>query len=282
MTALTIAPTTTLSEHRGSWFAVSMINYAPTFALPRHRHADFCTQTVLSGVFSERGWKHKSSFLAGETLLRPRGFEHANDASGQSAAALFVRLTGPAPHAALQEAVLRCCPISSADQRLAALAGSIGRELRQQDDLSVNAIEALTVEYLIRLLRLSRRLRGGHDEARIAEQCAKLISARLGSPLCVDALALELGVSRFTLNRAFQRSFGVGVSAYIRGARVRLASTQIAQTNRPLAAIASAAGFADQSHMTRCFQRVLGVTPRRVRSGETSAVHVHACSTPLK
>jgi len=47
--------------------------------------------------------------------------------------------------------------------------------------------------------------------------------------------------------------------------RVERVKHLLIETDLPLAEIAVAAGFADQSHCTRRFRELVGITPRRFR-----------------
>ena len=58
---------------------------------------------------------------------------------------------------------------------------------------------------------------------------------------------------------------GEGVGETRRRRRVETASALLRNTRLPLAEVALAAGFCDQSHMNRCFAAVLGRTPLQVR-----------------
>ncbi|ACC73566.1 AraC family transcriptional regulator [Paraburkholderia phymatum] len=73
-------------------------------------------------------------------------------------------------------------------------------------------------------------------------------------------LAAEAGMSRFQLLRSFAHEVGLPPHAYRMQRRVALARHLIAR-GMPLVDAAVSAGFADQSHMTRAFVRLLGVTP---------------------
>jgi AraC-like DNA-binding protein len=86
------------------------------------------------------------------------------------------------------------------------------------------------------------------------------INADPGAPLTLAALARELDVSRYQLIRAFARELGLTPHAYILQRRIALAR-RLMRAGRALAEVANAAGFYDQSHMTRCFVRQFGVTP---------------------
>ncbi len=89
----------------------------------------------------------------------------------------------------------------------------------------------------------------------------QLIDDDPASPLTLAALAQEAGLSRFQLLRAFCKATGLTPHAYVMQRRIALARRLIA-ARLPLAQAAFAAGFADQSHMTRIFVRKYGVSPR--------------------
>ncbi len=65
--------------------------------------------------------------------------------------------------------------------------------------------------------------------------------------------------------RKFQAAFHVTPQKYLRLLRMRLASRALAATRRPIAEVALACGFVDQSHFSREFRRYFGRTPRAYR-----------------
>lgn len=75
-----------------------------------------------------------------------------------------------------------------------------------------------------------------------------------------DELAAAAGCSRFALYRQFRAAYGMAPSDYQRQLRMRSARRLIAR-GVPLAEVAAATGFADQSHLSRWFVRMVGVTP---------------------
>jgi AraC-like DNA-binding protein len=88
------------------------------------------------------------------------------------------------------------------------------------------------------------------------------IDADPAAPVTLIELAKEAGLSRYQLIRAFARELGLPPHAYILQRRIALAQRLI-RAGCDLAAVALAAGFCDQSHLTRWFVRQFGVTPRR-------------------
>ncbi len=81
-----------------------------------------------------------------------------------------------------------------------------------------------------------------------------------GPPPDLETLAREVGLSRFQTLRLFQRYYGVTPRAFHLHFRLALARRSL-KAGASLAEVAASCGFVDQSHFTRQFKRLLGVTP---------------------
>jgi AraC-like DNA-binding protein len=103
---------------------------------------------------------------------------------------------------------------------------------------------------------------GGAAPARVRE----LLHDRFAEDLGADDLARAVGLSRFQVSRLFREAYGVPPSAYLRQVRLREARRRLA-AGEAIAAVAAAAGFADQSHLTRWFRRTYGITPAVYQRG---------------
>ncbi|MGE4554512.1 MAG: helix-turn-helix domain-containing protein, partial [Desulfovibrionaceae bacterium] len=73
-------------------------------------------------------------------------------------------------------------------------------------------------------------------------------------------LARVASLSPYHLTRAFTRALGLPPHAYLTQLRLDRAR-ELIRAGRPIADAALEAGFADQSHLTRCFKRRFGVAP---------------------
>jgi AraC-like DNA-binding protein len=107
--------------------------------------------------------------------------------------------------------------------------------------------------------------RNHHGAAACIRRARSRIDADPVAQVTLADLANEAGVSRYQLLRGFARDVGLTPHAYIVQRRIALARALI-RAGRPLADAAADAGFCDQSHLTRCFVRQFGVTPRRYAS----------------
>jgi AraC family transcriptional regulator len=85
--------------------------------------------------------------------------------------------------------------------------------------------------------------------------------------LSLTDIAGAVHLSSFHLARLFKQSLGVSPHQYLIQLRVNSARWLLSAGSgeRSLAEVASAVGFADQSHLARHFKRVTGLTPRQFR-----------------
>lgn len=104
---------------------------------------------------------------------------------------------------------------------------------------------------------------------RTVKRARELLIEELNTPPSLTELARELGCNHFVLLRAFRREMGVPPHAFVLRVRIERARQLLARGNE-VTEVAHALGFADQSHFTRHFKRVVGLAPgayqRHVRS----------------
>ena len=88
------------------------------------------------------------------------------------------------------------------------------------------------------------------------------IHAYLDKPIQLKDLASIAGISKRSLINSFSCHFGLPPQRYLIQVRVNEARTLLMR-GVEIVDVASAVGFADQSHLTRHFRSMLGVTPAR-------------------
>jgi AraC-like DNA-binding protein len=106
--------------------------------------------------------------------------------------------------------------------------------------------------------------------AREAAAVRDILHGRLVDPPSLGELAALVGTSRFALLRAFRARYGLPPHAYLNQLRVRRARTLLDE-GTPAAAVAVAVGFADQSHLSRHFRRLVGLAPGRYQRNNVQA-----------
>jgi AraC family transcriptional regulator len=131
-------------------------------------------------------------------------------------------------------------------------------------------IDSLSCEIAIRLVRMhaarpERLHRGGLSPRRL-RLVKDYIAQNLANEISLADIAAVAGVSSGHFCRAFHKSAGVPSHRYVVRQRVELAKKLLTEGDTPIAQIALAAGFGNQSHLTRHFHAVVGTTPRRFRN----------------
>ncbi|MBO7688200.1 MAG: substrate-binding domain-containing protein [Kiritimatiellae bacterium] len=102
----------------------------------------------------------------------------------------------------------------------------------------------------------------------LVRRCRALMEANVGRPFNVADLVASLGVSRRTLETRFRAATGRSLNAEITDMRIRRAKTMLAKSSMPQAAIATACGFCDASHLNVIFRRHCGAPPSAFRENK--------------
>ena len=88
---------------------------------------------------------------------------------------------------------------------------------------------------------------------------------KIGRKITSAELAKAAGTSVRGLERAFGRDYGLSPQQYLRRLRMQTACQLLVSSGLALAQVADRCGFADQSHFTRDFKSLTGMTPRAYR-----------------
>jgi len=87
------------------------------------------------------------------------------------------------------------------------------------------------------------------------------IEAYLGNDLSLMELSAVAGLSSYHFGKMFKRSTGQCVHQFVIACRLERAKSLLSSRTLPLAEIALAVGFKDQSQFTSVFKRRIGITP---------------------
>ena len=88
---------------------------------------------------------------------------------------------------------------------------------------------------------------------------------KIGRKVTSAELAKAAGTSVRGLERAFARDYGLSPQQYLRRLRMQTACQLLVSSRLALAQLADRCGFADQSHFSRDFRSLTGMTPRAYR-----------------
>jgi AraC family transcriptional regulator len=108
--------------------------------------------------------------------------------------------------------------------------------------------------------RLSPPIRGGLAAWQV-RRAKQILSANLDGRVPLKEVAKECRLSVSHFSRAFCRTTGTAPHKWLLSHRVEVAKEKLRDGGLSLMDVASACGFADQSHLTRVFTRIVGVSP---------------------
>lgn len=98
------------------------------------------------------------------------------------------------------------------------------------------------------------------NENKVIQKARRYIEDHFAHGISLDTLSGHVALSPYYLLRAFGAEVGMPPHAYLESVRIRHAQRLI-RAGKSLAEIAAEVGFSSQSHMTRCFKKIIGVTP---------------------
>lgn len=108
---------------------------------------------------------------------------------------------------------------------------------------------------------LSQQLRAERSAVQAARD---YLDTHFADDVTLDTLADQVNLSPFHLLRVFKQEMGLSPHAYLTQTRIWRAR-KLLLSGFPIADVAAQTGFADQSHLTRRFKRIVGVTPGQYR-----------------
>jgi AraC family transcriptional regulator len=230
--------------------------------IARHLHLHARFVLVLAGALTEiRG--DDSCTYGPSTLLYRRAEEpHAYVVSKRGATCLIVDIDPAWLSRAREHAPVLAESAAFLGGFILHLAHRLHGEFGLRDEVSRLAIESLALGVLA---EASRRVTRTLEPAPAwLQQARALIEHRFVEPLSLAKVAAQVGVHPVHLARTFRRVYRTTCAGYVRQLRIEFARHALTGT-APLSAIATNAGFCDQSHFTRLFKQYTGLTPTEYR-----------------
>jgi AraC family transcriptional regulator len=263
-----------LGSRGASGVCMTEARIEPRLGLPTHSHelAFFCL--LVDGSYREDSGSRTRSYGPFTVAFHPPGEPHRSDIGVRGARVFNVEIPGSWLDGSVGEVAQPVADRGGGE--LTWLAARLFREYR--DDLAGPpiALEALVCEMLA-LARGSARLRERQRPAWLS-RAIDLLQSEFRQSLRISQVAAEVGTHPTHLSRVFRDRMGLPIGDYVHRLRVRHAGEELCRPGARLADVAVSAGFADQSHLTRVFKRVTGVTPAAFR-GQVSTCHIRSQPT---
>jgi AraC family transcriptional regulator len=249
-------------------FTIGELRFPPGYVQPGFEPELPYVAVVLDGSLQKSFRRRMIRLGRADGVMMPAGAEHGAHFGSDGARIVIVKATSPSSLVAEHfDRLVRLvgCGFSRIAWQLAA-------ELRALDAMAPLAAEGLALELLVAATRMAADPPSEKHAPRWLTQAEELLRTRTGECVRLGELALAVGVHPIHLARTFRARHGVSVGEYGRRVRIEWAAAEIARGEASLAAVATEAGFADQSHFTRLFKRYVGTTPARFRDAQVRRV----------
>ena len=105
----------------------------------------------------------------------------------------------------------------------------------------------------------------GVFDRRTMADLVEFIDDHLPGPLSLEALAAAAGLSPSHFARKFRVSTGSSLQRFVNRRRIHRSLALLKENAEPLASVSLRLGFSSQSHFTRLFSGLTGMTPARYR-----------------
>ncbi len=248
-----------------------LTGYYQQQVFPWHAHDGYCLSLQEQGTETIVFPDHQLQVRAGQLLILAPGQVHANYAHQRGQpwqyrsfylAPAFMQVLAPAgyglpvfPHRLLDDPVV-FAQLRRVHQQL---------ETGGYSTRAIGDLEQALTQLLCRHSRPNLLLPAPEPKLVGLPQLLLRIDQPGADRLTVAELAAEAGLSRFQFTRAFALATGLSPLAYFTQQRLSQAKLLLRQGASPVVA-ALETGFFDQSHFSRHFKRVVGVTPGQYRA----------------
>jgi AraC family transcriptional regulator len=271
----------TVSSRYAGWHGISMqsFNHVPACYIPDHEHPILMLNLQRSGQtrceWTTEGRTRKAEHGPGNLYILPAGtrdrftrWAPTNHLTLVMAPYFLARVLEESAHPADLELIPNW---NLRDPHIASLMLALYADLEDSSPAGPLFGESLGValaHYLLRRYsaRMPRQLdyKGGMPTARLnrvldfmRENCAK--------EMRIWELAQLAGMSPHYFCELFKKSTGLSPHQYCLRCRIDLAKVFLRSPQYAVNRVAKATGFADQSHFTKVFRRMVGVTPTQFR-----------------
>ena len=234
------------------------IAVVPDREVPQHTHTSAHFVFVVSGTYVTEARNRPGVCGASTLIFNPAGTTHRDRFRSDLGRFFTISVASEiAKHVEAQH------PVAVALQPLdvTSIAREAQIEFHRAGELSDLILEGLGLE----LIGRAARWQSERSVPRWLLEVRDSIHDRCTSKLTIRELAHEAQVHPIHLARAFRRHFASSPGQYLRRCRIEKARELLTLSELPLAELALATGFSDQSQLTHAFRRATGVTPRAFR-----------------
>ena len=237
--------------------------HGPGIRIPKHTHERAHVAFILNGVCTERYERKTLECKPLSVSFLAPGITHSDDI--RNGVHCFLLELESKHLERVQGALSLDEPVFFEGGVAAWLMMRLYNEAHQNDEASSLAVEGLSLEILAHL----SRQRATVSQTKLPswlKQAREILHTHFPNTLTHDEIANAVGVHPVHLANAFRHHYKCTIGEYIRRLRIEYACREISGSDASLVDIALASGFSDQSHFSKVFKRLAGMTPTQFRT----------------
>jgi AraC family transcriptional regulator len=245
-------------------FILSECRYPPHFETPIHAHerALFCL--AVEGAYTARYGPKTCTCEPSSPLFHAPNEMHSVHFQNSGGRFFIIEIEPWWLELAREQGAVIDFSSGFKDWSLAMFGMNLYQEFLAMDEVSPLIVEGLMLAIIGKASRHAT-VDATSRPPRWLEQARQLMRDRFTETLTLAEIARNVGVNPSYLAHMFHKNYSNTVGEYIRQLRLEFACREIAASDAPLCEIALAAGFSDQSHLTRMFKRHMGIAPAQYR-----------------
>jgi AraC family transcriptional regulator len=253
-----------INKDNCSGLILSELSHKTHRKLPEHSHqlANFCL--LIKGNYVEYFGGQVYEYKPMTIMFHPPELTHRDEIGNRGGHFFNIELDEDWMKCLREYSVVPDRPVGHESADLPWLAIRLYREFKAEHAHSRLSIEGLVMTMLGELTRTSVKEEKGPPRWLI--QAVDLLHEEFDRNMTIHRVAAEVGVHPFHLSRVFKQFHRQTIGDYVKGLKVKFACQKLFDPQTELALVAAAAGFADQSHFTRVFKQVTGMTPGAFRA----------------
>ena len=113
--------------------------------------------------------------------------------------------------------------------------------------------------------RVKKLMQYNGQNSKLVNEITKYIRIHISEPVKTSDIAQHFGKSRGRITTEFKKQTNMNLSDFIKLKKIQEAQELLYETNKSLVMISEYLGFSSQSHFTRVFKEVTGITPQKYR-----------------
>lgn len=256
--------------------------HSPNWVLTSHAHESTIIGIVYKGSYTEIIGRRSQECGTHSLQLLPAGEHHIYKFGTAHVRCLAIDIKLQKLEELRQFSKILDHAIHIPEGMLSAPVTRLYKEFRLRDSTSVLTVEGLILEMLGVAARRNDRCTS-LAQPRWLRQAKDFIHENATEGVSLISVAVSVGVHPTYLARMFRKFYNCSVGDYVRRIRLDHAVRELTTSDKPLAEIASASGFYDQSHLTNTFKLHMKMTPAEFRTVvQATNTKQKGCDFPIR